>query len=228
MELDLDALCKKHNVRARGIVHVGAHLGQEYQAYRKLFPDQKITWIEADPAIYEQLADAMKNEANVSCLNEVVSDVRETVTFNRANNQQSSSFLDLGTHSVAHPDVWFVDSFEAETVTLDHLARGSHFNHANFLVMDIQGAEGKAISGSSQFLKQIDYVYSEVNRDELYVGCTTLTAFDKLLERAGFIRVETSLREYEGWGDAFYVRRTLPVLLRTRLEGLWRWVTPQR
>ena len=224
MELNLTDICKRHKVRANGIVHLGAHLGQEQELYRRLFPDQRIVWIEADPVVYARLKDSMEQEAKVTCINAVVSDVRETVTFNRANNEQSSSLLPFGTHSIVHPNVEFVDSFSVETVTLDDLAKTFDFEGFNFLLLDIQGAEGKAISGAKQFLKQVDYIYSEVNRDELYTGCTTLVAFDEILWNLGFVRVELSMREVHGWGDAFYVRRTAATLARLRVRQLWSYV----
>ena len=209
MLLDLAHLNRKLGLDVRGIVHVGAHLGQEYETYREQFPDQVITWIEADPVVHERLVRRMRHKRNVSCLNAVVSDVRETVTFNRASNEQSSSLLPLGTHSEVHPNVHYVDSFSAETVTLDELARSHGFSRSNFLAIDVQGAEGKVIAGARQFLQGVDYIYSEVNRDELYLGCTTLGAFEDMLWEQGFARAALKIQKRSGWGDGFYVRRTL-------------------
>ncbi len=222
MLLNLARLHKMLDLNVRGIVHIGAHLGQEYKDYREQFPDQTITWIEADPVICEQLAKAMQHDDKVSCLNAVVSDSRQTLQFNRANNGQSSSFLPLGTHSVIHPDVYYVDSFSVETVTLDELARSHGLDQSNFLAMDVQGAEGKVIAGGQHFLQGVDYIYSEVNRDELYLGCTTLDSFENSLCDLGFTRVELMMNKRAGWGDAFYVRRELTSHFRILLNQLMR------
>lgn len=222
MLLDLAQLHKKLDLNVRGIVHVGAHLGQEYKRYRELFPDQEITWIEGDPVICEKLARAMQHDDKVNCLNAVVSDTRQTLEFFRANNKQSSSILPLGTHRVVHPAVCYVDSFSVETITLDELARSHGFHQSNFLAMDVQGAEGKVVEGGRQFLQGVDYIYSEVNRDELYVGCTPLDSFETMLGDLGFTRVELMLHNHLGWGDAFYVRREPTNRFRTLLNQLMR------
>ena len=71
--------------------------------------------------------------------------------------------------------------------------------------MDIQGAELLALKGSSDTLKNIDYVYLEVNEKELYTGCGLLSEVDEYLKEKGFTRVEINMTPH-GWGDAFYTR----------------------
>lgn len=220
MEIELADVRERLDLKVRGIVHVGAHLGQEYEEYRRLFPNQEITWIEADPITFKRLSQRMQHYKNVHCINAVVADSRQKVTFNRANNEYSSSFLPLGTHSVVHPEVWYVDSFSAETVTLDDLAQIYGFGQSNFLSMDVQGAEAKVLAGGKRFLRGVDYIYSEVARDELYLGCTQLASFDNVLWKLGFARVELVMHEDLGWGNAFYVRQRRPGHLHTLLDRL--------
>ena len=51
----------------------------------------------------------------------VVSDTEDFVTFNRSNNGQSSSMLELGLHSYFHPHVWYVDSEVVQTKLLRNI-----------------------------------------------------------------------------------------------------------
>ena len=41
----------------------------------------------------------------------------------------------------------------------------------NFINIDVQGYELEVFKGSVEFLKTIDYIMTEVNRDELYKNC---------------------------------------------------------
>ena len=36
MLLDLEKLVKKHELKIKGVLHIGAHVGQEFKTYEKL------------------------------------------------------------------------------------------------------------------------------------------------------------------------------------------------
>ena len=56
-------------------------------------------------------------------------------------------------------------------------------------------------------MKKIDYIYSEVNKAELYEGCAQMNELDNFLGEYGFKRVETYWPEtWDNWGDAFYIK----------------------
>lgn len=186
-----------------GVIHVGAHDGEEYEEYRDYFGAVPITWIEGDPEVADRLLRRMTHDPLTRTISAVIADeVGRTVTFHRANNEQSSSFLELGTHAQVHPEVEYVDSFQAVTMTLDSLP----LLGGNFLNMDLQGAEGMAIAGAQEFIKRVDYVYTEVNRDALYQGCTLFNQFVSIMGDLGFKMVESIIYENLGWGDAFFIR----------------------
>jgi hypothetical protein len=136
----------------------------------------------------------------------VVSDQIERVTFNRSNNGQSSSFLEFGLHETFHPDVKFIHSFEVETKRLKDII-GSYDIEYNFLNLDIQGVELKALKGMEDYLPKVDYIYTEVNSDYVYKNCGLVTEIDDYLKEFGLIRVETSWAGDCRWGDAFYIRK---------------------
>lgn len=136
----------------------------------------------------------------------VVSDAVGPVEFKITNNFQSSSILDLKTHLVEHPHVHVVKTVTATTVQLDTLVE-QHAIKADFLNMDIQGAELKCLKGFERNLGMINAIYAEVNEKELYAGCALLPEMDSWLSERGFVRVHTHMTPH-GWGDALYVRRT--------------------
>lgn len=189
-----------------GVIHAGAHDGEEYEDYRACFGQVPITWIEGDPDVALRLMQRMSTDPNVRTLSAILSDeVGKTVTFHRANNEQSSSILELGTHAKVHPEVTYVDSFVGSTMTLDSLP----LLGGNFLNMDLQGAEGLTLAGASELLKTIDYIYTEVNRDELYLGLCPVGPLTDVISGHGLKQVELEIYENLGWGDAFFVREEL-------------------
>jgi hypothetical protein len=54
-------------------------------------------------------------------------------------------------------------------------------------------------------LKNVDYLYLEVNIKELYENCCLLPEIDNFLKEFGFEQKEISMTQY-GWGDAFYIK----------------------
>ena len=76
----------------------------------------------------------------------------------------------------------------------------------NFLNIDVQGYELEVFKGAFESLKNIDYIISEVNRDEVYENCPHIDELDKYLSQLNFKRVETDWAG-NSWGDALYVKK---------------------
>ena len=202
MLIPIDFLIQKYNINFKGILHVGAHECEEIFSNEKYINRNKILWIEA---LTDKVELCKQRFPELLIENAIVSNNNEMVTFNRSNNGQSSSILDLGLHKIHHPHVWYVDSFTSETKMLKDIICNYDITY-NFINLDIQGAELKALMGMEEYLPTIDYIYSEVNSDYVYEGCSLVTEIDEYLHKFGFQRVETKWFENCQWGDAFYIR----------------------
>jgi len=140
----------------------------------------------------------------------VVSDTdNESVSFKITNNGQSSSILELETHLKHHSHIYVVKEIEQKTITMKTFIDANNFNmhNYNFINLDIQGAELKALKGMGEYLEHVDYIYTEVNQEYLYKNCALLHEIDEYLEKYGFRREILKMTEFK-WGDAFYVKRT--------------------
>ncbi|MGD1699178.1 hypothetical protein [Dapis sp. BLCC M229] len=62
------------------------------------------------------------------------------------------------------------------------------------------------MKGSRETLKNINYILTEVNRDELYKNSARVEELDEFLGEFNFQRSEISW-EGETWRDAFYLKR---------------------
>ena len=209
MLIDLHTLNRKYALyggKVNGVLHVGAHTGEEGVVYDEL-GYRPVYWVEADEDTIPKLWDEVHEFEGHEIINAVVADqVGKTVTFNVANNEQSSSILELGTHETEHPEVHYTGSRELEATTIDQLLADDMITQTNFLNLDIQGAELLALKGAKQFLKGVDFIYSEVNVKELYKGGALLPPLDGFLDRRGCDRRETEMTPH-GWGYGFWCRR---------------------
>jgi FkbM family methyltransferase len=204
MLIPLDNLVKKYNINFKGILHVGAHECEELKDYERYISREKILWIEALP---EKVEISKSRYPGINIENAIASDTVESVTFKVSNNGQSSSILDFGLHSHYHPQVHYVTTFQGTTTLLKDILPKYDINY-NFLNLDIQGAELKALKGMDQYLDKVDYIYTEVNSDYVYKDCALIGELDDYLSRFGLTRVETQWTDYK-WGDAFYIRNSL-------------------
>jgi FkbM family methyltransferase len=210
MLIPFEKLISKHRINITGVLHCGASIGQEAESYAKLGV-KNMVFVEADPDVYEKLKVNISKYPNAIPVNACLSDKdNEEVTFNLANNGgQSSSMLEFGTHTEAHPEVKFIGSIPLITKRLDSMIEELNLNihEFNFLNMDLQGAELLALRGLGDYLKYFKYAYLEVNEREVYKHCAKVEDLDMYLIGFGFRRVETRWSGNHGWGDALYIRR---------------------
>jgi FkbM family methyltransferase len=202
MLITLESLVEKYNINFKGILHVGAHECEEITDYDKYISRDKMLWVEA---MKDKVEFCKTKYPGINIEQAVISDKIENVTFNVTNNGQSSSILDFGLHSHFYPGVVFVNSIEMETKLLKDIISKYNIDY-NFINLDIQGVELRALKSMEEYLHKIDYIYTEVNSDYVYKDCCLITEIDDYLKQFGFNRLETSWAGDFRWGDAFYVR----------------------
>lgn len=202
MLISLHELVQKYGIKFRGILHVGAHECEEIHDYERYIARDQVLWIEA---LSDKVELCKRLFSGIQIVHAVVSNRIEDVVFNVANNGQSSSILPFGLHAQYHPHVHYVTSFKCQTKLLQDIL--PHYNiDYNFVNLDIQGAELRALQGMEPYLQKVDYVYTEVNSAAVYKGCNVIEELDTYLLKFGLVRVETNWTEYQ-WGDAFYIRK---------------------
>ena len=216
--MNVEELTRIWGLKPSGVLHVGAHEGEEafdYESHGWL----PVIWFEAQPQLAKNLHERLDPKIH-EVINAAVWDTNGIrMKFNLASNSQSSSLLSFGTHAHDYPEVSFTDEFEVETRRLDSLLE--HHFIPNFLNLDIQGAEGMAIKGLGKELDKIDAIYTEINRKEVYLDCIMVKELDAILKIAGFERVATRWILGRGWGDALYLRRSVhrPNLVQKTLNA---------
>lgn len=218
MLIDIKQLAVKYNIKSKGVLHIGAHEGQEAETYAALGMG-KMIFIEANPSVYTKLLGVIKGYPKARAINACVSDEERDVQFHIASNDgQSSSILELGTHKELHPEVTYVDHLKLKTQRMDAILKKKDWEELDFLNIDIQGMELPALKSMGDKLKKFKYVYLEVNRGQVYEGCAEIDEVDAFLKEFGFIRKETEW--VNQWGDAFYIKQHLEVLPNTTFDPL--------
>jgi len=208
MIITIDKLNSAFNLNIKGILHIGAHECEELSAYNKVgVPTQNIYWVEAMEDKVKQNKERFGTILNI--YQGVIYDENDVnVPFHITNNGQSSSILEFGSHEKNHPQVKVTHTIQLKTTRLDSLIEKENIpiHTLNFLNFDIQGVELRALKSMEKYLQHIDYIYTEVNTEDVYKGCDQMVDIDNYLRPFGFNRVATQIITHCGWGDAFYIK----------------------
>lgn len=205
MLIDIEELVAKHQLDVNGVLHVGAHHGEEADVYDNL--GVQVDWIEADYDAYKILTFELAARPNQKATYALVADVEgKKHQFHVTNNGQSSSILKFGTHAKEHPEVEVVRTVKKTATTVDALFRDGEIDQHNFMNLDVQGAELLVLQGSQKYLESVEFVYSEVNKKELYKDCVQIKELGLWLKKQGFSKRLDLKWTKHGWGDAVWAR----------------------
>jgi FkbM family methyltransferase len=199
MLLDFNRLRKEHNVDIKGVIHVGGHIGDELEDYQGI---DNLIIFEPQKHCFDQLyAKAERVGMRPTLVNKALGNFVGEAEIISDPTGLTGSLLEPGL-VVDYPDIVFSEKFMVDVSTLDEEIGYPH--PYNFLNMDVQGYELEVLRGGSQTLKTIDYVYTEVNRAEVYKKCAMIEDLTAYLQNFGLIKVAEAW--HGDWGDAFYIK----------------------
>lgn len=209
MLIPIQQLGQQFQIKITGILHIGAHECEELNDYNRVgVPTDKTYWVEAMP---NKVAVCQERYGRGLHIYQAVIDEQDgkNVTFNITNNGESSSILEFGSHSTNHPHVRVVEKKDMTTTRMDSLIERENIpiSTLNFLNLDIQGVELRALKSMEKYLQYAQYIYTEVNTEEVYKGCNLIGDIDTYLSSFGFTRVAQKIYTEYGWGDAFYMKK---------------------
>jgi FkbM family methyltransferase len=198
----LPDMISEFGLNIKGVIHIGGHRGQEYEYYQNI-GIKNVIFVEPQPENFKILSKNVGPE----CLlfNKALGNFegKTEMFIEEANQGQSSSLLQPFKHLQQYPGIVFTNKIEVEVTKLDTLQIDRSLY--NFINIDVQGYELEVFKGGIDTLNNIDYIYSEVNRAELYKNCALVDEVDNFLSNYGFSRVDTW---WDGvtWGDALYIK----------------------
>ena len=213
MLITIAELKARFNIKIKGILHIGAHNCEELSDYISCGVNlSNIYWIEALPRLVE------KNKRINPLLNiyqaVIYDEDNKEIQFNitncdgDVNNLQSSSILEFGSHKTSHPQVKLVDKVKMKTSRMDSIIKKHTIamENVNFINLDIQGVELRALKSMESYLNNIDYIYTEVNTEEVYKNCDQMSDLTEYLAKHNFRLADARIYKQFGWGDAFYIK----------------------
>jgi FkbM family methyltransferase len=173
---------------SKGIIHVGAHKGQEAEFYAS--NNKSVIWVEALPQVFATLEKKVAEYPNQQAINALVTDTDgKEYKFNISNNSVSSSLFEFGdAKDNLFPQLKMVDSARLVGKTLSTIYRefnidGSKFD---FLLLDVQGAELMVLKGAESVLHNFKYILAEISTVNIYKNGVLWDELKTFLNEKGF------------------------------------------
>ena len=208
MLLSFDKLENEFGLKMEGVIHIGAHHGQEVSSYVEIDVDNVLLF-EPQPNCFNILLNKFEGEDRVLVENLALgsSAGKMKMYTETANMGQSSSLLRPALHAQQYPHIIFDGQIEVDVTTLDKYFEDSGIDPSlyNTINIDVQGYELEVFKGADSTLDNIDYIITEINRAEVYEGCAKSEELDEFLGSKGFVRKITDWAGHT-WGDAFYIK----------------------
>ncbi len=200
MIITLDEFILDYRITIKGVLHIGAHIGQECDDYIN-HGIANIILFEPIRSNYSKLIELVPQEIKTHniALGNQTGEIEMFVE--TANKGMSCSILEPGTHSVQYPWITFDNKEIVKIDKLDNI----EFDRTlyNMINIDVQGYELEVFKGANETLKTIDIIFTEINMEEVYKGCCMVADLDLFLSHYGFRRV---VSVGDRWGDALYIK----------------------
>jgi FkbM family methyltransferase len=199
------SLRKRIYQQADGILHVGAHEGQEAEIYHK--SGARVIWFEGMPDVFETLSHRIKIYPNQTAILAVLGDSNRLVDFNVTDNQgQSSSVFSLAKGHRFPTKV--VSEISLQMKRLDEILTPQDLVNFSHWVVDVQGAELIVLQGAGDLLNNCYTLDVEVSTYETYKGGAKFEDLDSFLKDRGFVPLWEFAKNSHG--NLLYVRSKRP------------------
>mgnify|MGYP001160932677 FL=1 len=205
MFISFNKITKKYNLEIKGVAHFGAHKGQEVKSYLEN-NIKNIHLFEPQAHAFNYLKNNYEFSDEITLYNFGLGHQEKKVDLfkEKVNDGMSSSILQPLKHKKYYPDILFEEKEQILIKRYEDL----NIKNVNFLNIDIQGFELEALKGCGNKLHEVDYIYTEINRKELYRGNHHVREIDKYLKQFNFLRVQTVwASSFLPFGDALYLKK---------------------
>lgn len=204
MIMSLKNIVEKYSLNIKGVLHIGAHFGEEYTVYKEQGIENMI-FFEPVQSNYITLMGIVGKGIQMQTFNIALGNFtgEKEMFIETANKGQSCSLLEPGTHLKQYPHITFPTKEMVKVDKLDNIL----FDHSkyNMINIDVQGYELEVFKGAVKTLETIDIIYTEVNFEKVYKDCCLVEDLDKFLGKFGFVRILTDAKP-KTWGDALYLK----------------------
>ena len=193
------------------IVEAGSHWGEDTIWLGRYWPNGVVHTFEPAPFLFGKTTEYTSWMRNVHRYPLALSDKVEAVEMylSGGNNNASNSILKPKEHLQEYPHIQFDQMIWVPTITLELWAQQWKVPRIDFIWLDIQGAELRALKGMGKLIDTVKAMHLEVSTREMYEGTELYPEVLEWVKARGF---KVGMEEFErgqfgrGQGDLFLQR----------------------
>jgi FkbM family methyltransferase len=209
-------LIKRHVPPKPVILEAGAHMGEDSARLVQVLEPEKLYAFEPVPELFAALERRTNALAPVKCFPYALGDRIGTSTLHVSSGYHelpgqripadgSSSLLRPTGHYELCPHVEFATQIEVPVTTVDEFAKRQNVQRIDFMWLDLQGMELKALQGAEKLLRTVSSVYLEASTRQLYDGAPVYAEIERWMNSKGFVAKYVAIPK-DGHGNALFVR----------------------
>jgi FkbM family methyltransferase len=191
------------------VVIVGAHEADEVERLHRSYPRARFLCFEPNPNTYQVLVKKFNNVPYVKLFDLALSNAPGKARFYEPDMPGTGSLLEPDAESWATFSKWKnkdVTSFQVNVSTLDQETKT--MATLDLLWMDVQGAEGRVLTGAAETLQRTKAIFLEVALTQSpYKGALLFEEVATILKSSSFDCVGLGLDAWNGTGNAFFVKQ---------------------
>lgn len=186
------------------ILEAGAQFGEDTQWMSDFWSEGIIHAFEPLPESFNQLQQIASTRNNIKIYNVALSEKNGPAVF----------YVAGGASSLLPPTPSFnQDYFHADLdnpiivncISLDDWAKNNKIDHIDFMWLDMEGNELKALNAGENILATVKVIYTEVNLQNFWQGTVLYQDLKKYLEQKGFTEIWKDIVPH--WhGNALFVK----------------------
>ena len=171
--------------QSTGVLHIGAHFGQESSYYFQ--NGLKVIWIEALPDIFEKLQSKISRFEEQIAYCALLGNENLTETdFFISNNKGSASSVYRISEKSNFKNVYIEKEVKLPMVRLDNLLANVDLKVFTHWVLDVQGAELLVLQGAGDLISYCKSITIEVSSRETYLGGVKYAELKEYLSALSF------------------------------------------
>ena len=207
----LDTLIGHGNIK--NIFEFGARYGEDTIEFAKRYPNTQIYSYECNPNTIKKCKKNVSKYKNINLTNKAISDCiseleffsidkKQTKTTHVDGNQGASSlFKASGKYPIEN---YVQNSVKVQSTTLEHELILNNIDVIDFMWMDVQGAELKALIGLGNKIENVKIILAETEYFEIYKDQPLFNELCEFLDNKGY-KFIGNLTESEYSADALFI-----------------------
>jgi FkbM family methyltransferase len=151
------------------IIECGGHLGQDTVKLCRLFEEGTVHCFEANPTLYANLQTNLGHFSHLKLYHLALSNTNGVLDFyvdcNKDGDAGASSLLEAST-SYLNTYIKEEKKIQVQSITMKAFIEANQIEKVDLLWLDVEGFEYYILENSLESLKNVKYIYTEVNFQE--------------------------------------------------------------